>query len=231
MKTLIVQCDNLELEHQLVDVIVKHFTGLGFESQVESFGGNTTHSIIAKPYAAPEELPDVRQDAPTAVELLPEPPVEPVVAPVKVPPEPSSEVTPAEVPPVELPADPFQSTCKLWDLSSHSQVPCLHNPFTKASLLCVTHCEVVGDYVTFTYAGMTHKVPRASSYDACCNKDAILTASSICVSLSIADGAICRCLLSVTCDEGEERVLIGSDLDHLIQTTEVETTNGTVSTQ
>lgn len=232
MKTLIVQCDNLELENQLVEIIVKHLADNGCESQVESFGDNTTHFIIAKPYAAQEQLPDVDQDIPATVELPPEPPVELVAAPVELPPEPPAEVTPAtELPPVELPTDPFQSTCRLWDLSSHAEVPCLHNPFTKASLLCVTHCEVMGDHVTFTYAGMTHKAPRALSIDGCCNKEPVLTDSSIRVSLSIADGAICHCLLSVTCDGGEERVLIGSDLDHLIQPTEVEATDGSVSTQ
>ena len=226
MKTIIISCDSSEVEEQMLQHIMQHLKDSRYDVSLATLGPNT-HFISAEQEAA---------DEPVATETPPEP--------VELPPE------PIEVPSVELPNDvalalelppapaadpvlpaPFSSVCKVWDLSSHVSVPCANNPFTRASILCVTQCEVVGDYVLFTYAGLTHKVPKAVSADGCCNKEPELTDSSIRVSLSIGDGAICHCVLSVTCDGGEERVILGSDLEHLIQPTEVEVTDGTVSTQ
>jgi hypothetical protein len=230
MKTFIVQCDNTELENKLVDTIIQYLANNNCESQVESVGDFTVHFINAKQRDASEQsFDDNGQDNVTTDEPLPEPVIEPAEVSQDLSAEISSE-TELQPSPTSSVA-PFQSMCKLWDLSSNTQVPCVHDPLSKISYLCVKQCEVVGDYVMFTYAGMMHKVPRAVSSDPCCNKDAIITPSSVCVSLSIADGAIFRCLLSVKCDDGEERVVIGNDLEHEIPSTDIEVINGSISTK
>ena len=226
MKTIIISCDSSEVEEQMLQHIMQHLKDSRYNVSLATLGPNT-HFISAEQEAADE--PVATETPPEAVEIPPEPIGVPSV-------ELPNDVTPAlELPPAPaadpvLPA-PFSSVCKVWNLSSHVSVPCANNPFTRASILCATQCEVVGDYVLFTYAGLTHKVPKAVSADGCCNKEPELTDSSIRVSLSIGDGAICHCILSVACDGGEERVILGSDLEHLIQPTEVEVTDGTVSTQ
>ena len=228
MKTIIISCASSEVEEQMLQHIMQHLKDSRYNVSLATLGPNT-HFISAEQEVSDE--PVATETPPEVVELPPMPAEVPSVelpndlAPtLELPPEPEVQVEPV------LP-EPFNSTCKIWDLSSNAMVPCTSNPFTRASILCATQCEVVGDYVLFTYAGLTHKVPKAVSADGCGNKEPELTDSSIRVSLSIGDGAICHCILSVTCDGGEERVILGSDLEHLIQPTEVEVTDGTVSTQ
>lgn len=228
MKTIIISCDSSEVEEQMLQHIIQHLKDSRYDVSLTTLGPNT-HFVSAEPEGSDEP---VATETPPEVVDLPSEPIEVPsvelpnnVAPaLELPPEPEVQAEPA------LPTS-FSSTCKIWDLSSQAVVPCSNNPFTRTSLLCATQCEVVGDYVLFTYAGLTHKVPKAISADGCCNKEPTLTDSSICVSLSIGDSAICRCVLSVTCDGGEERVILGSDLEHLIPSTEVEITDGSVSTQ
>lgn len=226
MKTIIISCDSSEVEEQMLQHIMRHLKDSRYDVSLTTLGPNT-HFISAAPEAADE--PVATETPPEVVEV---PPVPVEVPSVELP----NDVAPALELPPEVQAEPalsapFSSTCKIWDLSSQAVVPCTNNPHVRTSVLCATQCEVVGDYVLFTYAGLTHKVPKAISADGCCNKEPALTHSSICVSLSIGDGAICRCVLSVTCDGGEERVIIGSDLEHLIPPTEVEATDGSISTQ
>jgi hypothetical protein len=227
MKTIIISCDRSEVEEQMLQHIMQYLKDSRYDVSLSTLGPNT-HFISAEPEVADE--PVATETPPETVELPPEPVAVPSVelpndiAPtLELPPEP--ELT------VDVPAEPFSSTCKIWDLSSQVSVPCFCNPSAQTSVLCVSQCDTHGDYVLFTYAGMTHKVPKATMIDGCCNKEPIPTDSSIRVSLSIGDGGMCCCLLNVTCDGGEERVILGSDLEHLIPPTEVEVTDGSVSTQ
>jgi hypothetical protein len=135
-----------------------------------------------------------------------------------------SIAAPVEMPPIVIPSvepvNPFAKECTVMSLNTTCMVPTAFVPEERVSLLKAQHVERMGEFVLFTYCGMSYKYPveHDAGTVAVCNSPVDFTETSVRLALQFAGSTITYpCLLSVV--EGDPcSIVFGKDLEEMVNT-------------
>ena len=188
------------------------------------------------PEAATADLPPAPMDLPVSAADCPPVPSDmsalggPEIEIALSPSDAVNIATPVEVPPVEMspivipsvePVNPFAKECTVMSLNTTCMVPTTFVPEERVSLLKAQNVERMGEFVLFTYCGMSYKYPvehDSGSSFAVCNTPVDFTETSVRLALQFAGSTITYpCLLSVV--EGDPcSIVFGKDLEEMVNT-------------